>query len=105
MEVAVALPPRDHRISLTEAAALTKRHRDAKISTEKSGAFHKDQVLELLAQKGCVGLRIHYGRNADGTPALVLTGIDATDSDLTDDILEKHFPCPPMCGAANALNS
>jgi hypothetical protein len=101
----VALPARDHHITLAEAAALTRRHRDAKVSAEKSGAFHKDQVLKLLGQKGCVGLRIHYGRNADGTMALVLTGIDATDSDLTGDIIEKHFPCPPFCGDGNTLNS
>ena len=101
----MALPPRDHHISLTEAAALTRRYRDAKVSAEKSGAFHKDQVLKLLAQAGCVGLRIHYGRNADGSPALVLTGIDAADTDLTGEILELHYPCPPFCGAANPLNS
>jgi hypothetical protein len=101
----VALPPRDHRISLVEAAALTKRHRDAKVSAEKSGAFHKDQVLKLLGQAGCVGLRIHYGRNADGSMALVLTGIDAADTDITGDILERHFPCPPVCGAVNTLNA
>ena len=101
----MALPPRDHRISLAEAAALTKRHRDAKVGAEKSGAFHKDQVLKLLGQAGCVGLRIHYGRNADGTQALVLTGIDASDSDLTGEILEKHYPCPPVCGGASPLNS
>jgi len=101
----MALPARDHHIALADAAALTKRHRDAKVSAEKSGAFHKDQVLKLLDQKGCVGLRIHYGRNADDTPALVLTGIDASDSDLTGLILEMHYPCPPVCGSANALNS
>jgi hypothetical protein len=100
----VALPPRDHRISLAEAAALTKRYRDAKLSAEKSGAFHKDQVLKMLGLPGCVGLRIHYGRNADGSMALVLTGIDATDGDLTGEILERHYPCPPFCGAVNALN-
>jgi hypothetical protein len=100
----VALPPRDHRISLTDAAALTKRHRDAKDSAVKSGAFHKDQVLSMLGQPGCVGLRVYFGRNADGSPALVLTGIDAADSDLTGEILEIHYPCPPFCGAANPLN-
>lgn len=100
----MALPARDHHITLTEAAALTRRHREAKVSAEKSGAFHKDQVLKLLAQKECVGLRIHYGRNADGTMALVLTGIDAKDSDLTDEVLDKHFPCPPYCGDGNTLN-
>ncbi len=101
----MALPPRDHRITLAEAAALTKRHREAKVHPEKSGAFHKDQVLALLAQPGCVGLRIYHGRNADNTPALILTGIDANDSDLTGEILERHYPCPPVCGGANPLNS
>jgi hypothetical protein len=100
----VTLPPRDQRISLADAAALTKRYRDTKVGAEKSGAFHKDQVLTMLGQPGCVGLRVHYGRNADGSPALVLTGIDAGDSDLTGTILEEHYPCPPFCGAANPLN-
>ena len=101
----MSLPARDHHITLAEAVALTKRARDAKIGTEKSGAFHKDQVLKLLAQTGCVALRIHYGRKADGSPALVLTGMDASDNDLTGEILEEHFPCPPWCGAASSLNS
>jgi hypothetical protein len=101
----MALPPRDHHISLAAAAALTKRHRDAKASAVKAGAFHKEQVLALLGQKGCVGLRIHFGQNPDGSPALVLTGIDSTDSDLLDEILDQHYPCPPVCGGDNALNS
>ena len=103
-ETAVALPARDHRISIAEAAALTKSYRAAKVSEEKAGAFHKDQVLELLNQPGCVGLRIYYGRQADGKPALVLTGIDKEDKDLTGGtILEKHYPCPPMCDLSSPL--
>jgi hypothetical protein len=102
----VALPPRDHRISLKDAAVLTKRHQAADPKGLKAGAFHKDQVLELLNQPGCVGLRVYYGRNADGTPTPVLTGIDAADNDLTaGTILEIIYPCPPWCGAANPLNS
>ena len=105
-ETAVALPARDHRISLAEAAALTKSYRAAKVSEEKAGAFHKDQVLELLNQPGCVGLRIYYGHQSDGKPALVLTGIDKGDKDLTGGtILEKHFPCPPYCDLSSALGS
>jgi hypothetical protein len=101
----MALPPRDHHIALADAAALTKRHQSTDVKAVKSGAFHGDQVLKLLAQKGCVALRIHYGRNTDGSPALVLTGVDATDSDLTGEILEMHYPCPPYCGDGNSLNS
>lgn len=102
----MALPARDHRISLAAAAALTKRHRDAKSSDVKAGAFDKDQVLQLLNQAGCVGLRIHLAKQADGAPTVVLTGMDASDNDLTQSIiLEQWLPCPPFCGTANPLNS
>jgi len=101
----MALPARDHHIPLAAAAALTKRHRETNPKAAKSGAFHADQVLKLLGQPGCVALRIHYGINADGTTSLVLTGMDAKDTDLTGEILEMHFPCPPACGDASALNS
>jgi hypothetical protein len=102
----VALPPRNHRISLKDAAEFTKRHRDREPAAVKSFAFHKDQVLELLGQPGCVGLRIHQARGADGAASLVLTGIDAADSDLTGGtMLENPFFCPPYCGGGNTLNS
>jgi len=102
----VALPARNHRISLDEAAAHTRRHREAKGHPVTAGAFHKDQVLELLNQAGCVGLRVHLGREADGSPTVVLTGIDQADSDLVKGVmLEQWYPCPPFCGAQNALNS
>lgn len=102
----MALPPRDHHIPLAEAAAHTKRYRDAHVSDIKAGAFARDQVLELLNQPGCVGLRIYFGRDAAGAPSLVLTGFNASDSDLiSGTILEIAWPCPPWCGAANTLNS
>jgi hypothetical protein len=104
-EFIMALPPRNHRISLREAAEHTKRHRDHEPKGAKSHAFHKDQVLELLGHPGCVGLRIHHGRKADGTSTLVLTGIDAADNDLVGaTMLEDPFPCPPFCGGGNQLN-
>ncbi len=100
----MALPARDHHIPLAEAAALTKRHRDANPKAARSGAFHADQVIKLLSQPGCVALRIYYGLAADGTPNLILTGMDANGADLTGEILEKTYPCPPFCDAASPLN-
>jgi hypothetical protein len=106
METHMALPPRDHRMTLDEAAAHTKRYRDAKIHEVKGGAFHKDQVLELLNQPGCVGLRIYHGHDTAGSPTFVLAGIDKTDSDITKGVLlERQYPCPPFCGGANPLNA
>lgn len=102
----MALPARDHTISLQDAAVLTKRHRDTSTDGILAGAFDKGQVVKLLNQPGCVGLRIYYGRDASGAPALVLAGIDDKDADLTASLLlEWAFPCPPICGPANSLNS
>ena len=101
----MALPDRDHRISLAAAAALTKRYQTANPKAEKAEAFHSDQVKGMLSQAGCVGMRLYYGLNSDGTPAMVLTGIDSSDSDLTGTILEYGFPCPPICGGTSTLNN
>lgn len=100
----MALPPRNHRITLADAAAHTRRHRDAKLHEVRAGAFHKDQVLELLGQPGCAGLRIYHGRDEKGAPTFVLVGTDAAGGDLTaGTILEVMFPCPPWCAQGSAL--
>lgn len=102
----MALPDRDHRISLADAAALTKRYQLANPKGIKAGAFHADQVLAMLTQAGCVGLRVYYGLNADGSSTLVLTGMDKADNDLTQGtLLQFVFPCPPFCGPGNSLNT
>jgi hypothetical protein len=102
----VALPARDHRISLTDATALTKRYQNANPKAIKAGAFHADQVLKLLSQAGCVAMRVYYGQNADGTGTVVLTGMDSADADLTGGmLLQFGFPCPPFCGPGNTLNT
>ncbi len=100
----MALPPRDHRIALADAAAHTKRHRDAKASPVNAVAFHADQVRGLLAQPGCAALRVYHGRDPDGAATLILVGVDSAGTDLAaGGVLEIGFPCPPFCSAPNAL--
>ena len=102
----MALPDRDHRISLDAAAALTRRYRNgAGKDPKKAGAFHADQVRQLLDQPGCVALRIYYGRQDNGDPALVLVGMDKDDKELSGGVLlEVCFLCPPFCTDGSALN-
>ena len=101
----MSLPARDHRISLADAAAMTRRYRAEMPDSIKAGAFHADQVLALLTQKGCVGLRIYYGKDKDGGDALILVGVDANDKDMTDGIMDEFiFPCPPFCDDGSGLN-
>ena len=103
----MSLPARDHRISLAAAVALTRRYRDkAGKGAQKAGAFHADQVRELLAQPGCVAVRIYYGKQENGEEGLVLVGLDANDQELTGGVLlDVIFPCPPFCNEASPLNS
>ncbi|HEV8599355.1 MAG TPA: hypothetical protein VGQ69_08360 [Gemmatimonadales bacterium] len=101
------LPPRDHRIPLAAAAALTRRYRDGiGKGAQKACAFHADQVRELLAQPGCVALRIYYGKQEDGEESLVLVGLDADDQEITGGVLlDFGYPCPPFCTDDSPLNS
>ena len=104
--LAMPLPPRDHRITLDAAAGLTRRYRESSAKgAEHAGAFHADQVRELLAQKGCVAMRVYYGKNEEGRGELVLVGIDENDKEMTGGILlDVLFPCPPFCEDGSALN-
>jgi len=102
----MALPPRDHRIALDAAAALTRRYREESAGAQRGECFHADQVREVLAQPGCVALRVYYGKHDDGRDAIVLVGVDRKDNDLEQGVLlEFGFPCPPFCGGDDALNS
>jgi len=99
--------PRDHHIPLQAAAALTRRFRQgAAKGAVVAQMIGRKALEELLAQPGCEGLRIYYGQEQEGAPALVLVGVDAADTDLTGGtILEQLYPCPPFCSGPNALNS
>lgn len=77
----------DHRISPTAAAELVKnfRARNLAITGKQlplSEAFNKRQVLELLAQENCVGIRVSYGLDAKGSVRIVLFGIDSNGRDI-----------------------
>ena len=98
---------RDHVISWGQAKTMITAHRSMpNVSADATegtfgGAFKKADVVNLLAQPGCAYLRIYYGRNADGTPALVLVGIDGDRNDMTAGVvLDTHYPCPPWCPPA-----
>ena len=102
------LEPRDHRIPLAEAAAHTRRHRATIEGKPKeadhAGAFHGDQVMAILKQKECVGLRIYHGRNEKGHRSMVLVGVDLKGNDMTKGLIcEICYGCPPFCSTTNEL--
>lgn len=101
-------PGRDHRISPTEAAEMTRRHRNqATVSGVRQpeegalgGLFTAKAVLDLLSQSGAEYLRYYHARDKDGKRTLVLVAADATGNDLLSsgsEVLDQHWPCPPYC--------
>lgn len=106
------LEPRDHTISLAVASEYTRNHRSALLQAgskgdgpaDHAGAFHADQVMKLLQQKGCAALRIYHARNQKGEKAMVLVGVDGDGKDMTTGIMmELCLPCPPICDSESAL--
>jgi len=96
-----------HDISLHEASKLTRKfRRQASVQGVLGHFFGAEAIKRLLAQEGCVGIRVYHALQDDGTPALVLVGVDAQENDLANgEIVELGKPCPPFCGQANLLNS
>ena len=98
-------PSRDHRIPLQAAAALTRRFRDAEPGGTRGGMFPRKVFDEILAQAGCEGIRIYFGREADNKAAGILVGVDAEGDDMTaGELAEFWFPCPPFCTTGSLLN-
>jgi hypothetical protein len=98
----------DHNIPLPEAAELTANYRAANPPGVVIGHyFGQEAINNILAQPGCVGIRIYYGQTTVGAEKkLVITGVDASENDMYTGVLAEHgFPCPSVCSVNNPLNS
>ena len=94
---------RDHKITVAQARALmSKKHQGLQT---RGGHFPREAIDAILSQPGCEGIRFYYGANPDGSPAIVLVGVDSNLADMTDggEIIDTHFPCPPFCDDGSAL--
>lgn len=95
----------DHSISLPEAVGLTKAYRIASAPDAVLGHyFGKNAIAKALAQPGCVGIRMYYGKHKDGSPAMVIVGVDNKGNDITSGLIcQRSIPCPPECPATSEL--
>ncbi|HET7601491.1 MAG TPA: hypothetical protein VFK36_00650 [Gemmatimonadales bacterium] len=94
-------------VTLEEARELVRRWRETRSALPGDPScefFGRDILDKILAQEGCVGLRVYHGRNAKGQHALVLLGVDADGNNLTDAIAEQGLPCPPVCPVSGHLD-
>jgi hypothetical protein len=93
-------------ITLTEASKMTSDFR-AKFPNETKAYYYSDTVYQdILSQKGCVGIRIYNGLDANGVMQTVLVGVDANGNDLYNGkIYDRGVICPSICPPKNPLNS
>lgn len=95
------------QVTLAEGSGWTKNYRNGTKYNGKNGQFFgKDILNAILQQSGCMGIRIYYGEETNGTPNLVIVGADADENDMTTGVIgERCVPCPSRCGVSNPLNS
>ena len=93
-------------ITLTDGAALTAAHRTANPNDRLGHFMGKDILNSILAQSGCMGIRVYNGLDTRGNRELVFVGVDANENDMVSGIVADHsVPCPTFCSTPNALNS
>lgn len=97
----------EHQITLEEAKKLIQNYKNKNTGQEiKAHYFGKEALQKLLEQEECVGIRIYYASQEDGTPELVIVGVNKEGKDLTSGIiLERNWPCPPYCDGDSELNA
>ena len=89
----------DHQVDLATAVRFIKNHRsNLKAPSIKGGFFARNAFEKILAQPGVIGIRYYYAQTDEGTPTLVLVGVDVKGQDIqTGLIMERISPCPPFC--------
>ncbi len=94
-------------VSLNDASRWTANYRKTVPAGDIIAHFiGKEKLLDILNQEDCVGARIYYGIGDDGKKNLILVGAEANENDMVDGIIiERLFPCPPLCSGKNSLNS
>lgn len=84
-------------ISLTTGAQYTAAYRTAHPTWTKGHLFGKNILNNILGQSGCMGIRMYYGLDGNGTQQLVLVGVDASGNDMTTGIIgDKSDACPTV---------
>jgi hypothetical protein len=89
----------DHQVDLVTAVRFINNYKsNLKVPSIKGGFFARSAFDKILAQSGVVGIRYYYAQTDEGTPTLVLVGVDGKGQDIqTGVIMEKISPCPPFC--------
>ncbi|HSC31674.1 MAG TPA: hypothetical protein VLD17_08110 [Gemmatimonadaceae bacterium] len=85
-------------ISMDEARAMVRSYRrSAPPDAERAGTYDRVHFDKILAQPGCVGIRFFHALHEDGSPTIVIIGIDEHGRPVAGGPIQNHLPCPPNC--------
>ena len=104
---AQAIPPQNHQISPTDAKRYIQNYRNNPTpdSSYKGGYFWREILDTILVQPGCAGIRYYYAKMDNGTPTIVVVGVDASGNDMDGGVIgEFTLPCPPYCDTNGSLS-
>ncbi|MFI5203525.1 MAG: hypothetical protein ACHQF2_03425 [Flavobacteriales bacterium] len=89
---------------LATAEEWCANYRTANPSGIKAHFFGYRLILRILGQRDCVGMRMYYAMDNDDVQWLILVGVKADGTDMTDGIIgETSLPCPQMCDTTSTL--
>lgn len=105
------------KIGLDQAKTMRKKYKEAKGPILAEGVskdilpqaefFDKQDVLDLLNQDDCQGLRVYYSMDEAHNFHLLLVGVDSEGEDIIDSneplILDEGIKCPPTCPVNSEL--
>ncbi len=94
---------KNQSVSFQEALRLIKTYEHIAASDVVIAQyFGKDIVDKILAQPGCLGVRMYYGKHASGKSGVLLIGVDKYGKDMVTGVLAMPvIICPPYCGGSN----
>jgi hypothetical protein len=70
----------------------------------KPSVYGREIFREILAQKGCAGIRLYPGIDDDGELTMLMVGVDAEGNDiLVGTIGDTPWRCPPFCSTPNGV--
>jgi hypothetical protein len=79
----------------------------------KAHFFGKNKIDEVMAQSGCIGIRIWYGIGPNDedemAPQLYIVGVDVNGNDILptgqEKVLDASMPCPKYCPTGSSLEN
>lgn len=96
----------NHIVSLATAEKYVNNFKNNPTTPNiKGGLFNRNVFDAILGQPDCVAVRFYYAKEDNGSPTLVVVGVNSSGNDIENGVIaESILPCPPVCGNQGTLN-